>query len=158
MRRKTRKIISVLMIMLMIMPFTWQVFADEPLPEDQETPDVQSENMQPEPPAAEAGTAVEPEVPEVPEVPVASGSAEPAAAETPEVPEAGEPAEPDAAAAAEAVCTACSAFTGSSAIILGSIGAQQGRSTVASITASIIAVSAGAGFGPMCVRCEWPIL
>ena len=90
------------MIMLMIMPFTWQVFADEPLPEDQETPDVQSENMQPEPPAAEAGTAVEPEVPEVPEVPVASGSAEPAAAETPEVPEAGEPAEPDAAAAAEA--------------------------------------------------------
>ena len=58
MRRKTRKIISVLMIMLMIMPFTWQVFADEPLPEDQETPDVQSENMQPEPPAAEAGTAV----------------------------------------------------------------------------------------------------
>ena len=90
------------MIMLMIMPFTWQVFADEPLPEDQETPDVQSENMQPEPPAAEAGTAVEPEVPEVPEVPVASGSAEPAAAETPEVPEAGESAEPEPDNAAEA--------------------------------------------------------
>ena len=89
------------MIMLMIMPFTWQVFADAPLPEDQEMPDVQSENMQPEPPAAEAGKAVR-EAAEAPEVPVASEPAEPAATETPEVPEAVEPAEPDADAAAEA--------------------------------------------------------
>ena len=74
MRRKTRKIISVLMIMLMIMPFTWQVFAEEPLPEDQETPDVQSENMQPEPPAAEAGKAVR-EAAEAPVVPLTKGQA-----------------------------------------------------------------------------------
>ena len=74
------------MIMLMIMPFTWQVFADEPLPDDQETPAVQSEDVQPEPPKEEAVNTGH----EAAEAPQAAVSAEPAAAETPAAPEADE--------------------------------------------------------------------
>ena len=50
MKSNARKTISILMIMLMIMPFTWQVFADDTLPEDQDTA-ADTEAVQPEPEA-----------------------------------------------------------------------------------------------------------
>ena len=72
MKSNARKTISILMIMLMIMPFTWQVFADDTLPEDQDTA-ADTEAVQPEP---EAETAAE--------KPAAPASSESAAAQIPE--------------------------------------------------------------------------
>ena len=89
MKRGARKILSILMIMLMILPFTWQVFADEPLPENQEEA-VESEELQPEPPKEEALKSGN----EATEAPAVTEPAEAAAQETPTAPET--PAAPEA--------------------------------------------------------------
>ncbi len=99
------------MIMLMIMPFTWQVFADESLSEEQGTSAVQSESLQPEQPKEAVKSVNEaPETSETPEAPSVNEPAEPAASETPaepassetpetpEAPKADEPADVEAAA------------------------------------------------------------
>ena len=96
MRTITRKTISLLMIMLMIMPLSWQVFADDVSPEVQEASAVQSEAVQPEPTAAETAAAPEP-VKTEPAAPAAE-AAEPAPAEESAAPEA---VEAPAAEAAE---------------------------------------------------------
>ena len=118
MRSNLRKAISILMIMLMIIPLTWQVYAEEELPEDQDTIDVQTETVQPEPEEAhetletpetsvsaesetdEVPAAPEPEESEVTETPEVSGSAKTQAAEdqTAAVSEESEAAEDKAAA------------------------------------------------------------
>ena len=46
MKAITRKIISISMIMLMIMPLTWQVYADDVSPEEHGTEAVQIEDVQ----------------------------------------------------------------------------------------------------------------
>ena len=84
------------MIMLMIMPLSWQVFADDVSPEVQEASAVQSEAVQPEPTAAETAAAPEP-VKTEPAAPAAE-AAEPAPAEESAAPEA---VEAPAAEAAE---------------------------------------------------------
>ena len=86
------------MIVLMAMPFTWQVFADESLPEDQEVPAVQSENEQPVSQKEEAVNTGH----DAAEVPAVTGPAEPAAAETPAATAADESAAQEEAAAPEA--------------------------------------------------------
>lgn len=103
MRRSTRKIISVLMVMLMVMSLTWQVFADESLPENQEAPDVQSENLQQESQKEEelnngneaAEVTAENEASEpAAEAPAASEADKPSDSETDAVQEAADKSEP----------------------------------------------------------------
>ena len=78
MKRGVRKIFSILLITLLILPFTCQAFADESLPENQEET-VKSEKLQPEPPKEEALKSVN----EATEAPAVTEPAEAAAQETP---------------------------------------------------------------------------
>ncbi|MBQ6440443.1 MAG: hypothetical protein IJJ06_10015 [Mogibacterium sp.] len=97
MKRITRKIISILVIMQMIMFSAWQAFADDLSPEGHVNSDVQSENMQSEHPGEETVKSGYEES----EAPAVTESSEPAAVEALTAPEGDETAAVETPAAPE---------------------------------------------------------
>lgn len=90
MKAITRKIISISMIMLMIMPLTWQVYADDVSPEEHGTEAVQIEDVQS---VHESSETAEPSGQAGPEAEPVSEVSESAGAEEGSAPEVSEPAE-----------------------------------------------------------------